>query len=75
MCAKLLQVDQIGVEDNFFELGGHSSCWLLNWFRESKKHFEIELPLRALFEKPTVAGLATAVERAQKINRTSANHR
>jgi len=66
MCAELLQVERVGVEDNFFELGGHSLL-ATQLVSRIKKHYQIEMPLRALFEKPTVSGLAAAVERAQKI--------
>lgn len=57
MWANILRLDQVGVEDNFFDLGGHSllATKLISWIQ---KTFQIQLPLRSLFEKPTIVGLA-----------------
>jgi len=59
--SELLDLDLVGVHDNFFELGGHSLLVTMLVSR-MKKAFHIDLPLRAVFESPTIAGLAAYVD-------------
>ena len=58
--AEVLGLDEIGVHDNFLELGGDS---LLAGKVVSRviSEFRVELPLRSLFQAPTVADMALAI--------------
>jgi amino acid adenylation domain-containing protein len=63
--SEVLDREQIGIHDNFFDLGGHSllATQLISRVRNV---FEVELPLRALFEQPTIAGLAQALQQGEQ---------
>lgn len=63
--AQLLKCSHVNQEDNFFELGGHSltATRLVTHVRHS---FGVELPLREVFNKPTLTQLASLIDEAQK---------
>jgi acyl carrier protein len=63
---ELLHVDQVGIEQDFFELGGHSLL-VLQVTARIRRMFEVELPVRSVFEAPTIAGLAVEVQKAQAL--------
>ena len=60
----LLKVENVGVTDNFFELGGHS-LMVMQVVARIRKEFDVEVPIRSLFEDPTIRGLAKEVEDAK----------
>jgi amino acid adenylation domain-containing protein len=59
--SEMLGVRQVGVYDNFFELGGHSllATRVVSLVRE---RCGVEVPLRLMFESPTVEGIAAHIE-------------
>jgi acyl carrier protein len=59
--ADLLGIARVGINDSFFEVGGDS---LLGTRLVSRiyEEFDVRLPLRAIFERPTIAELAALIE-------------
>jgi amino acid adenylation domain-containing protein len=60
--------ERIGAVDDFFEAGGHSllATQVVSRVRE---RFQVELPMRILFDQPTIRGLAQAVDEAREAGR------
>ncbi|MGH2510066.1 MAG: phosphopantetheine-binding protein [Ktedonobacteraceae bacterium] len=56
-----LKLKQVGLSDNFFQVGGHSLV-VTQVVAHIRRILQIELPLRVLFEKPTIAELAEYIE-------------
>jgi acyl carrier protein len=64
--SKLLDVGRIGVKDNFFEFGGHSllAVQLITRIRDT---FQVDLPLRALLDAPTIRQLSSVIRSNETI--------
>ena len=63
---ELLAVEQVGIGQNFFELGGHSLL-VLQMIDRIRRIFELELPVRSVFDEPTIEGLADELQKAQAL--------
>jgi acyl carrier protein len=61
--AEILGLERVGIHDNFFELGGHSLL-AIRIIARVYDSCQVELPLGAIFEAPTIAGLARLLTRA-----------
>src|SRR5207249_4865554 len=72
--AEVLNVDQVGIHDNFLELGGHSLAATRIISRVTEQ-FQVEFPLRLLFQSPTVAEMATVIATYRRKNLDTENFR
>jgi len=63
---EVLRINGIGRHDNFFALGGHSLL-AMQVMARIRRIFDLELPVRSMFEEPTIAGLAGELPRAQAL--------
>ncbi|BDI19721.1 hypothetical protein ANSO36C_55230 [Nostoc cf. commune SO-36] len=62
--SEILGLEQVGIYDNFFELGGHSLL-ITQLLAKIRKAFSVELPLKLLFDAPTIADLAAQIDNTQ----------
>ena len=60
----MVGLHQVGIHDNFFDLGGHSllATQVMSRLRDA---FQLAIPVRTLFENPTMAGLAEQIGQLQ----------
>ena len=57
----VLNTQKVSIYDNFFELGGHSLL-AIQIISRVKQAFAVDIPLRKLFEEPTIVGLSKIIE-------------
>lgn len=72
--AESLGVGRVGINDNFFNLGGHSLV-AARVLARVRNIFNVEIPVGALFDAPTIAEFAQVIEQAVQAPAGSQTHR
>jgi amino acid adenylation domain-containing protein/non-ribosomal peptide synthase protein (TIGR01720 family) len=67
--SELFGVDEVSREDNFFEMGGHSLL-ATQFISRVRDVLKLEIPLRSVFEEPTIGGFARRIEKAIRAGET-----
>jgi len=64
--ADVLSIERVGIHDNFFKLGGHSliGTQVMSCIRDT---LSVDIPLRQLFESPTIAGMAQTIDQIRQV--------
>ncbi|MBN1040279.1 non-ribosomal peptide synthetase [Clostridium botulinum] len=63
--SEALGIEKIGINDNFFELGGHS-LKAMTLISKIHKETNKDIPLKELFNEPTIKGISTLIESAEE---------
>jgi acyl carrier protein len=70
--AEVLSLDEVGVNDKFLDIGGHSLA-ASSIISQVSRAFHIELPIRELFDSPTVAEMALVISSNQQRQASQGN--
>jgi amino acid adenylation domain-containing protein len=67
--SETMKIDAVGVDANFFEMGGHSLL-AMQLVSRIRQVFEIDLPLSAIFEFPTISGIGKQIDESMRSGRS-----
>ena len=69
--SEVLEIERIGVHESFFELGGHSLL-AMRVASRIRRDLGVEIAVRQVFQRPTIAGLASIIEGSPNATRSPA---